>query len=205
MRRLGVSSAVWLIGSITTATTVSAEVPLADDHAWSVAAPRELAVDAGLAFGAPTLLPTGLVRGIGAGILYAPCLGPIAFGARASWGTATESSAAWAVSHDDVRVRAIVAVQHTAGRGTFGLRLGAGGAMVHEARTRHQGGRAGLAGDDLAMSATAVMPLATLEATIALQIAGAFSLSIAAGPSTIVYAGAVDVGWSGEIGVAWQP
>ena len=59
--------------------------------------------DVGLVVGAPAALPTGLTTGVGGGV--SRDAGWLRLGARLAWSTATEATAAWTVSHDDVRVR----------------------------------------------------------------------------------------------------
>src|ERR1700690_2713745 len=102
-----------------------------------------LMLDAGLVANHPVALDTGLSMGVGAGASLGRTL---VLGVRASWATATESSTAWLVTHDDLRLRLTGGVQRDVGRGRFALRLGVGPSLVHETRTRNQGARAGLSG-----------------------------------------------------------
>ena len=177
---------------------------LITDDSFTVAPTAPLKVDAGLVAGFPAALPTGMTLGIGAGVDYSHC-GLWMVGARASWTTATESSEAWTVTDSDLRLRATGAVQHLAGRGALALRLGLGGTVVHEARVRNQGQRAGLTGSDLASSAYAMLPAADLEAVVALHVAGPWIMVVSGGPSVVVHDGAAHGGWTSQLGVAWQP
>jgi len=177
---------------------------LMTDDTWRYRSTGSLAVDAGLVVGFPAALPTGLSEGVGAGVSMtaAPWF---AWGARAAWVTATESSLPWTVTHSDLRLRVTAAVQRAAGRATLGLRLGLGGTLVHEARTRNQGMRAGLSGSDLETSSFAMLPAADLDAVVALHVAGPWLLVMSGGPSVDVFDGKLHPGWSAQLGVAWQP
>ena len=70
-------------------------------------------VDGGLAVGFPAALPTGLAKGVGIGLTMGRTL---AWGVRASWLTATESSLPWTVTHSDLKLRATGALQASAER-----------------------------------------------------------------------------------------
>lgn len=87
-------------------------------------------------------------------------------------------------------------MQHAIGRGLVGLRLGAGGSLVHEHRTRHQGGRAGLEGDALEATNLALVPTATLDAALGLHIRGPWMLHLAAGPSVSLVEGDAKTAWT---------
>src|SRR5262245_32840519 len=102
---------------------------LLTDDTWRYRSDGNIAIDGGLVVGFPTALTTGLASGVGAGVTIGRDL---AWGARASWVTATESSLPWTVTHDDLRLRMTGALQKAAGRGTFGLRLALGGTLVRE-------------------------------------------------------------------------
>jgi hypothetical protein len=175
---------------------------LLTDDTWRYRSTGDLVVDGGLVVGFPAALPTGLARGVGAGVTTGRQL---AWGARASWVTATESSLPWTVTHSDLRLRITGALQKAAGRGTIGLRLGLGGTLVHESRVRNQGMRAGLSGSELETSAFAMLPAADLDAVIALHVAGPWLLMMSGGPSIDVLDGELHAGWSAQLGVAWQP
>lgn len=175
---------------------------LLTDDTWRYRSTGDFAVDGGLALGFPAALPTGLAKGIGAGVTTGHTL---AWGARAAWVTATESSLPWTVTHSDLRLRVTGALQKAAGRGTIGLRLGLGGTLVHESRIRNQGMRAGLSGSDLETSSFAMLPAADLDAVIALHVAGPWLLVTSGGPSVDVLDGKLHAGWSAQLGVAWQP
>jgi hypothetical protein len=162
-----------------------------------------LLVDGGLALGFPTALPTGLSRGIGAGVTFGSS--PLRWGARAAWVTATESTLAWSVTHSDLRLRLTGSAQHDAGRGSIGLRLGAGGTLVHETRDRNQGMRAGLMGSDLETSALVMVPAADLEGVVTLHVIGPWLMVMSGGPSIAYVDGSAHGSWTAELGVAWQP
>ncbi len=159
-------------------------------------------VDGGLLVGFPAALPTGLTRGLGAGVTYGH---RFTAGARVSWSRATESSTAFEVTHSDLRLRITGGVEHLAGRGSLGLRLGLGGTLVHESRLRSQGMRAGLIGDDLSTSAFAMLPAVDLEGVVAVHVFGPWLMTVSGGPTAELLDGSAHGGWSAELGVAWQP
>lgn len=152
--------------------------------------------------GFPAALPTGLSSGFGVGATFGRTF---AWGARVSWTTATESSIAWTVTQWDLRARVIGQVQHAAGRGEFGLRLGLGATLVHETRDRNQGMRAGLTGSDLETTALDALPAGDLEAVIALHVAGPWLLAMSGGPSLAIVDGTAHASWTATLGVGWQP
>jgi len=193
--------ALALVG-VLVGTSAHADGPTVTDDTWRVTSNEHYVVDGGLVVGFPAALPTGLTRGIGGGF-SSGCI--LAWGARASWTTATESTTAWTVTQSDVRLRLTGAVQHTARRATVALRLGLGATIVHETRTRNQGMRAGLTGSELRTTALATIPAAELAAVIRVHIAGPWALTVAGGPSIDVHDSGVHGGWSAELGVAWQP
>jgi hypothetical protein len=175
--------------------------PMTDDT-WRYHSAGDLAVDGGVVVGFPAALPTGLAKGVGVGVASGEQL---AWGARVAVLTTTESSRAWTVTHRDLKLRVTGALQKPAGRGTFGLRLGVGGTLVHESRVRNQGMRAGLSGSELETSALRMVPAADLDAVIALHVAGPWLLVTSGGPSVDVVDGKLRAGWSAQLGVAWQP
>jgi hypothetical protein len=177
---------------------------LLTDDTWRYQSTGALALDAGLVVAFPAALPTGMSVGAGAGVALSPAPW-LAWGARASWVTATESSLPWTVTQSDLRLRVTSAVQKAAGRGTLALRLGLGGTVVHESRVRNQGMRAGLSGSDLETSSLAALPAADLDAVIALHVAGPWLLVMSGGPSVDVLEHRLHGGWSAQLGVAWQP
>jgi hypothetical protein len=162
---------------------------------------ERVVVDGGLVMGLPAALPTGLAVGVGAGVQTA---GPLAWGVRASWSAASESTLTWDVRHDDLRLRLTGAVQHDVGRGTLALRLGVGGNWVHETRTREQGDRAGLTGDELRTTAWSLLPAADVEVAVVVRVIGDFALAVSGGPSIDLLDGTPHVGWIGSLGVAWH-
>lgn len=178
-----------------------ADGTLMSDDTWRYGSRCDLVVDGGLVVGFPAALPTGLSKGIGAGFMRGTTL---AWGGRASWSTATESSTTWTVTQSDLRLRANAALQHAAGRGTFGLRLGLGGTLVHESRLRNQGMRAGLTGSELADSAFAMLPGLDVEGVVLLHVAGPWLFVVSGGPS-VHYDHGAHGSWTSQLGVAWQP
>lgn len=182
------------------ATPVRAQ-PATDDT-WHYDPLACTVVDGGLGVAAPSALPTGLMRGIGGGFTHGR--GGFAWGARATLMTASEATRAWAITHRDARVRMVGALQHVSGRATLGIRAGIGGSLIRESRVRHQGMRAGLDGDELETTAYALVPVATLEAVIALRVRGAWSFLLSGGPAAVVEGGDARVGWTTELGIGWQ-
>jgi hypothetical protein len=175
---------------------------LLSDDTWRYRSDGDLAIDGGVMVGFPAALTTGLAKGIGVGVTSGRTF---AWGARAAWVAATESSLPWRVTHSDLRLRITGAVQKSAGRGTIGLRLGIGGTLVREARVRNQGMRAGLMGSELETHSTMMLPAADLDAVVALHVAGPWLLVTSGGPSLDVIDGKLHGGWSAQLGVAWQP
>jgi len=190
---------VWIAVAIPTVSR--ADSSLFSDETWRYSSTGAIAIDGGLDVGFPAALPTGLARGVGAGVTWGRRL---AVGARVSYATASESSSAWLVTHRDLGLRITGSLQHVAGRGLVGLRLGVGGTLVHESRLRHQGMRAGLEGDALQTSAYAMLPAANLDAVIGVHVRGPWRLQLSGGPSIVLNDGA-HAGWSAGVGVAWQP
>jgi hypothetical protein len=193
---------IFALATLGVARQSSAEPNLAASGLWSYRSTGDLVIDGGLVVGHPAALPTGLSTGFGAGLTRGRTL---VYGARASWSTATESTMAWTVTHRDLRLRVAGGLQHTAGRGTLGLRLGLGGTLVHEGRLRNQGERAGLTGDDLSTSALALLPAADLEAAISLHVWREWLVSVSGGPSVALDGGNALTGWTATLGVAWRP
>lgn len=192
-----------VLAALLVAHPAAAEGPTAATDSFAIRTGGPLTVDGGLVLGFPTALPTGLSRGIGGGVTFGAC--PLRWGARAAWVTATESTRAWEVTHSDLRLRVTGSAQHDVGRGSFGLRLGAGGTLVHESRLRAQGMRAGLTGSELETSTFAMVPAADLEAVIGVHVVGPWMLVMTGGPSVALVDGDAHASWTAEIGVAWQP
>lgn len=179
---------------------------LLSTDAWTPSSRGDLAIDGGLVVGFPAALPTGLSRGAGVGVAKGVARdNALAIGARIAWVTATESSLAWRVTHDDLRLRATAMLQHALGRGTLGIRLALGGTLVRESRLRNQGERAGLTGDDLKTSAYALLPAGDLDAVAQIGIAGPWRVVVSGGPSVAFVDGAMQASWIAQLGVAWQP
>ena len=158
-------------------------------------------VDGGLLLALPTALGTGMSTGAGAGVTVGR--GHFAWGARAAWSTATESSIDWTVTHAEIKLRLAGVVQQRVGRGRFGLRLGLGPTIVHESRLRQQGMRVSLMGSETSTYTAA--PAADLEGVVALHVAGPWLMTLAAGPSLAIVDGGAHWGWTAVLGAGWQP
>ena len=163
--------------------------------------PPENLVDGRVLLAAPAALATGLTTGVEAGYTRG---GRLAWGVRASWSTASELTRTENVRNDDVRLRLVGVLRHQAGRGSFGLRLGLGGTLVYEERTRSQGSRAGLTGEALRQTVWSLLPGADLEALVVLRVVGAWSVTVSGGPTLHILHGAANFGWLAGLGVAWQ-
>ncbi|HET6612526.1 MAG TPA: hypothetical protein VFG83_11070, partial [Kofleriaceae bacterium] len=97
----------------------------------------------------------------------------------------------------DARLRGTVTLGHAIGRGTVGLRLAAGGTVIHEHAKPTQSGRS----DAVTWQ---IVPAADLEATVAVGLFGAWGLMMTGGPSLSLDDGAIDGGWVASVGVTWQ-
>jgi hypothetical protein len=192
-----------LVLGVTLPGVAAADPGQLNADSFPVRAAGPLRVEGGLVTGFAPVLSTGLTTGLGAAATYR--LGVLRLGGRAAWVSATESSLAWEVTQQDLQARALVGIEHRAGRGAIGVRLGLGGSLIREHRIRAQGGRAGLEGDELEMTALALLPAADLEATIGVQIVGAWSAQLAGGPSLLILDGEARASWVATIGVGWQP
>lgn len=167
--------------------------PMAADL-WRVQSGGPLTIDGGLVEDLPTALGPGLSNGFGIGVTRGRRL---AWGARASWSTATESSIPWTVTQSDLRLRIVGVIQHTLGRARVGLRLGVGPTIVHETRLRN--------GSALETSALSTLAAGEVEALVLVQIFGPWSLDLSGGPSAAIDGGGLHGGWVSLIGVGWQP
>jgi hypothetical protein len=175
-------------------------------EAESPTATTKNTLDAGLVLATPAELATGMSEGVGAAFSRRLTSGGgLAWGARASWSTATEYTEIDTVRNDDIRMRLYGVVQHQAGRGSFGLRLGAGATAVYEGRTRAQGARAGLTGSALESTTWSLLPAADLDVVVMVRVWRAWGMSLTGGPSFHMVDGSVHKGWSTGLGVSWQP
>jgi hypothetical protein len=167
--------------------------------------PARNALEGQLVLALPAWMPVGLSEGVGLSFSRgANANGLLAWGARASWSTATEYPQAYIRRNDDIRMRILGMVQHVAGRGSFGLRLGLGGTVVYDRQTVAQGARAGLSGNELEQTAWHFFPAADLEGVVALRIWQSWGMSISAGPTLHLIDGAARWGWVSSLGVTWQ-
>ncbi len=184
-------------------TLVVTCVPARADPGEAAATARGPAFEAGMVLARPAALETGLATGVGLGFVSGG--GLLAWGARGSWASATEYTLTHEVRHDEVRLSLDGAVQHTLGPGTMALRLGLGGTLVRERRTRDQGGRAGLSGDALEATAWRALPGADLAAVVTLRVVGDWGLVVGGGPTLHLLEGDLRPGWAGTLAVAWLP
>jgi hypothetical protein len=163
-------------------------------------------LDSQLVLALPAALQTGMSAGVGAGFSRRATVGGLfSWGARASWSTATEYTLIDTVRNDDIRLRLCGLIQHNAGRGSFGLRLGVGATAVYEGRTRAQGSRAGLTGSALETTAWSLLPAADLDVVVVLRVWRSWGMSLSGGPSVHLVDGSMHKGWSSGLGVSWQP
>lgn len=158
-------------------------------------------LEAGLLTALPAALPVGLSTGVAAGVVHA---GTLTWGARASWSQATEYTETWAVTHQEIRLRALGILQHNLGRATIGLQLGLGATVLYESRLRAQAARLGDAGLALNQSAWSALPAADLQAAIALPVVDAFGLTLAGGPSVHLFQGGAIIGWQAFLAANWN-
>jgi hypothetical protein len=174
--------------------------------ASAAAPPPKNTVDGGLVLALPASLQTGMSAGVGLGVSRAATAsGWLAFGARVSWSTATEYTLTDTVRNDDIRLRFCLGIQHVAGRGSFGLRLGLGATAVYENVTASQGSRAGLSGSALETSTWYLLPAADVEGVVFLRVWHAWGMSLSGGPTLHLLDGSARYGWSSALGVSWQP
>src|SRR5436190_17266797 len=92
-----------IIAALLIPQAAAADGPTVASDSFEYRSTGALTVDGGLVVGFPTALPTGMSRGVGAGVTVGRC--PLRWGARAAWVTATESTLAWTVTHSDLRLR----------------------------------------------------------------------------------------------------
>jgi len=173
---------------------------LADEDVWRYRS-SAIAIDGGVVAALPAALETGLAKGAGAGIAVGRTL---FWGARASWVAATETAIGWDVTHHDVKLRLIGGAQTSVGRGTFGLRLGLGGTLVHELRTRIHGDIAGSQGALRETTASSLLPAADLDGVVSLHVTRGWMMIVSAGPSLTRVDHALRTGWNSYVGAAWQ-
>jgi len=193
-RVLGAAAAVLL------ATRAASADGLTDEDLWRYRS-AAIAIDGGVTAGLPTALGTGLARGFAAGVSVGRAL---FVGARAAWLTATETTIGWDVTHHDVKLRLTGGARTMVGRGTFGVRLGLGGTLIHERRDRLRGDVAGAMGELRRTTATELVPAADLDGVVSLHVTRGWMLLVSAGPSFTRTDGELRTGWNSYLGVAWQ-
>jgi len=163
-------------------------------------------LDTQLVLALPAALQTGMSAGVGVSFSRrATADGLLSWGARASWSTATEYTLIDTVRNDDIRLRLCGLIQHNAGRGSFGLRLGAGATAVYENVKASQGSRAGLTGSALENSKWYLLPAVDLDGVVFLRVWHAWGMSLSGGPTLHLLDGSARYGWSSALGVLWQP
>ncbi len=202
MRRIVAGLLVLASAHALHSTPAHAEGPVQLDDRWPVRTGGRLTIDGGVMLALPAALGTGLSTGVGAGAMVGR---RFRLGLRMAGSTATESSIDWSVTHTELRLRAAADFQHIAGRGTFGLRLGVGPTIVHETRSRNQGGRAGLTGSALETTAFSMLPSVDVDAVVGVHVAGPWLLLVSGGPSGSWVSGDFKAGWSALVGTGWQP
>jgi hypothetical protein len=121
----------------------------------------------------------------------------LAWEARASWSTTTESSIPWTVTQSDLRLRIGGVIQNALGRARVGIRLGIGPTVVHETRLRNGGA--------LETSAFSTLPAGEVEAVVAVHLFGPWLFTVSGGPSAAIDGGSLRGGWVSLIGAGWQP
>ena len=192
---------IWICAAaVVAAARVASADGLTDDDLWRYRQ-SAIAIDAGVVAALPAALEVGLARGFGAGVSVG---GDLSWGVRASWARASETTIGWDVTHDDVALRLTGGVRRTIGRGSFGLRVGLGGTLVHETRERIHGDIAGSMGTLRETTATALLPAADLDGVVALHVTQGWMMIVAGGPSLTRVDHALRTGWSSYLGVAWQ-
>jgi hypothetical protein len=163
-------------------------------------------LDSHLVLALPAALQTGMSVGVGAGFSRrATAGGLLSWGVRASWSTATEYTRIDTVRNDDIRLRLCGLIQHNAGHGSFGLRLGAGATAVYDNTKASQGSRAGLTGSALENSKWYLLPAVDLDGVVFLRVWHAWGMSLSGGPTLHLLDGSARYGWSSALGVLWQP
>lgn len=173
---------------------------LIDGKSWQLGA--------GLVTALPTALGPGLSTGVGVEAIHG---GTLSWGARASWSQATEYTELWAVTHQEIRVRAVGVLQAPVGRATVGLHLGLGPTVLYESRVRAQSARLGNSGLALNQRAWAVAPGVDLQVAVALPIfvpfdaVGPVGAALSLGPTLHVFQGETVLGWVAHLSVAvWR-
>ena len=167
-------------------------------------APRNT-LDGQLVLALPAAMQTGMTAGVGVAFTrVATRGGMLAWGVRASWSTATEYSLTDTIRNDDIRLRLYGQLQHVVGRGLFGLRVGLGGTLVYEDRTRDQAARAGLSGCQAENTSWSMLPAADIEAIVVLRVWNSWGMSVSGGPTLHWLDGGTRAGWTSGLGVTWQ-
>ena len=172
-----------------------------------VSAPSKNTLDAGLLLAFPAALQTGMSAGVGATFMRTATRGGwLAWGARASWSTATEYSAAptYAVTNQEIRLRLCGQLQRAVGRGMFGLRVGLGGTLVYEDQALVQAARVGITGSQREISDWSMLPAADIEGIVVLRVWNSWGMSVSGGPTLHGLDGGVRTGWTSGLGVTWQ-
>jgi len=195
----------WLLAGVLAGAAALATPAQAQEAFTTTGAPARTTLDGQLVLALPAWMPTGMSEGVGLGFTrLATAGGRLAWGARASWSTATEYPPGDIRRNDDIRMRVFGMIQHVAGRGSFGLRLGLGATAVYDSRTVAQGARAGLTGSDLQQTSWFVFPGADMEGVVVLRVWHSWGMSINGGPTLHLIDGSAHLGWSSGLGLTWQ-
>jgi hypothetical protein len=199
-RRIATACALGCAASALVGAHAARADGLTDDDLWRYRS-SGVAIDAGVVAALPAALETGLAKGVGAGLAVGR---ELFWGARASWATATETAIGWQVTHDDMKLRLVGGARTTAGRGSFAVRLGAGGTLVHETRERIRGDIAGAQGSLRETAANVLLPAADLDGVVSLHVTRGWMMIVSAGPSLTRVDHKLQTGWNSYLGVAWQ-
>jgi hypothetical protein len=168
----------------------------------TLTSPARNTLDGQLVLAPPAGLSQGMTAGVGAGYTrLATPGGRLAFGARASWATATEFPQGNTDRFDDVRMRVFALIRHAAGRGSLGLRLGLGATLEAETLTRAQSSRLGSPATNTNWF---LFPAADLEAVVVLRVWESWGMTVNGGPSLHLIDGNASFSWSSGLGVVWQ-
>ncbi|HEX7597845.1 MAG TPA: hypothetical protein VF518_06495 [Polyangia bacterium] len=168
----------------------------------TLTSPAKNTLEAQLVLAPPVGLSQGMTAGVGAGYTRrATPGGLLAWGARASWGTATEFPQYNSDRFDDIRMRVFAMLQHGAGRGSFGLRLGLGATLEAETLTVAQSSRLG---SPITNTNWFLFPAADLEAVVVLRVWENWGMTVNGGPSLHLIDSRASFSWSSGLGVVWQ-
>jgi hypothetical protein len=202
--------AAFTVGRVRPVGVVAASLMIlvcaASARAQEAPSPTKNTLDGRLVLALPAgALPTGMSVGAGATYMRVATRGGLlAWGAGASWSTATEYSPGYAVRNDDIRMRLYGQIQRAVGLGLFGLRVGLGGTLVYESWTLVQGARAGLPTSLQSGTTWSMLPAADIEAVVVLRVWNSWGMSVSGGPTMHWRNSGLHAGWTSGLGVTWQ-